>query len=69
VRKENVKRMYYVRLLPGLETKSRELNKSTSIAARVEPLEETPYKATPKIFQKATDLFPAMEGKILICNV
>jgi hypothetical protein len=58
-----------LRLLPGLQTKSRELDKSTNIATGVEPLEETPYKATPKIFQKATDLLPAMEGKILIFNV
>jgi hypothetical protein len=56
----------YVRLLPGLQTKGRELSKSTSIAAGIEPLEETPYKATPKVFHKATDLLPVMEGTILI---
>jgi hypothetical protein len=53
-----------LRLLPGLETKSRELDKSTSIAAGVEPLKETPKKAAPKVFEEPTDLLPVMDGKI-----
>ena len=52
--------IWKLRLLPRFEPEGGELEEAADVAARVEPLEEAPEEADPKVLEEPTDLLPVV---------
>ena len=47
-------------MLPGFKPEGGELEEAADVAAGVEPLEEAPEEADPKVLEEPTDLLPVV---------